>query len=68
MPPTLSKNQLHMADTINFQPHQKISAKDIANLLIVSEASAKRYMADIKKQYDITVITYKHYAKYFHLD
>ncbi len=54
-----------MADTINYQPLQRITCKDIQNLLIVSQATAQRYFADIKNSYGIEVVTYKHFTTYF---
>lgn len=54
-----------MADTLNFKPLQRITAKDIENLLIVSERTAKRYLSDIKSHFEITVVTYKHFTTYF---
>lgn len=52
---------------VKYAPTQQIRCKDIQSLLQVSEATAKRYMRDIKQQYGIAVITYNHYAKYFSL-
>lgn len=56
-----------MVDTSNYQPQQRISYKDIMQLMIVSEASAKRYFADIKGTLALRVVTYKHYTEYFKL-
>lgn len=56
-----------MVDTCNYQPHQRISYKDIMQLMIVSESSARRYFADIKETLALQVVTYKHYTDYFKL-
>lgn len=56
-----------MADTLNFQPFQRITCKDIENLLIVSKATAQRYFSDIKICFAVEVVTYKHFTTYFKL-
>lgn len=54
-----------MSDTINYKEYQKLSFKDIQTLLIVSEASAKRYLTDIKEHFKIDAVLYLHFKKYF---
>ena len=54
-----------MADTLNYQPLQRITCKDIENLLIVSERTARRYLSDIRSHFEINVVTYKHFTTYF---
>jgi hypothetical protein len=56
-----------MADTLNYQPLQRLTCKDIENLLIVSKATAQRYYSDIKQAYSIDLVTYKHFTMYFKL-
>ncbi|GIZ08488.1 hypothetical protein FUMI01_12150 [Flavobacterium sp. UMI-01] len=54
-----------MADTNNYTELQKLSYKDIECLLIVSEATAKRYYNDIKTTYNLRAVLYKHFLQYF---
>lgn len=54
-----------MADTYNYKEYQKLSFKDIQTLLTVSEASAKRYLSDIKNHFEINAVLFSHFKKYF---
>ncbi len=44
---------------------EKITWKNLANNMKISERTSKRYMKDIKKHYDIKVITQFHVDDYF---
>jgi hypothetical protein len=53
-------------DTKNYKEFQKLSYKDIENLLItISERTAKQYLNDIKQHYQIDIVTYQHFKNYF---
>jgi hypothetical protein len=54
-----------MTDTKNYKAFQKLSWKDIQELLIVSDSTAQRYLNDIKQSYSISIVTYNHFKKYF---
>lgn len=56
-----------MADTKNYKEFQKLSWKDIQDLLIVTDATAQRYLTEIKEHFNVTVATYQHFKKYFNL-
>jgi hypothetical protein len=50
----------------NYTEFQKLSYKDIKALLItVSEKTAKQYLTDIKKEFDINVVLFHHFKIYF---
>ncbi|GEL11817.1 hypothetical protein SAMN05192550_2807 [Flavobacterium glycines] len=53
-----------MADTNNYKEFQKLSFKDIQSLMLVSEATAKKYLTDIKTHFCITIVTYSHFKQY----
>lgn len=57
-----------MADTTNYKEFQKLSWKDLQSLLLVSDASAQRYLTEIKQHFNVTVLTYQHFKKYFKLN
>jgi pyruvate/oxaloacetate carboxyltransferase len=45
---------------------QKLSFKDIEALLIsVSPKTAKQYLTDIKKEFDVKIVLFCHFKKYF---
>lgn len=46
---------------------QKITVKDCANYLNVSESTAKRYLRDIKEHFKIKIVTLKHLKKYLNV-
>lgn len=46
---------------------QKLTAKDCANLLNVSEATAKRYLSDMKQHFNTKIVTIKHLKKYLNV-
>jgi len=49
-----------------YSEYQKISYKDIEALLInVSEKTAKQYLTDIKKEFDIKIVLFSHFKTYF---
>lgn len=55
-----------MNDTNNYKEFQKLSYKDIQKLLLaISERTAKQYLFDIKKFFQIDIVTYQHFKKYF---
>lgn len=56
-----------MTDTNNYKAFQKLSWKDIQDLLLVSDSTAQRYLSDIKQNFDITIVTYSHFKNYFKL-
>lgn len=56
-----------MTDTQNYKAFQKLSWKDIQQLLIVSDSTAQRYLSDIKQTFNISIVTYNHFKKYFKL-
>lgn len=43
----------------------KLTVKDLQNLLSVSSSTAKRYYKDIKLEFELKIITYQHFKKYF---
>lgn len=43
----------------------KLTAKQVSELLNVSVSTAYRYMKDIKEEYNLKVVTFSHYQKYF---
>jgi ribosomal protein RSM22 (predicted rRNA methylase) len=45
----------------------KISAKDISNYLKISLPTAQRYYTDIKKEYELKIVTEQHFKNYFKL-
>lgn len=47
------------------QPYQVIRAKDIENLMNVSNITAKRYISDIKAHFKIKLVLFRHYKEYF---
>ncbi|WP_162128198.1 hypothetical protein [Flavobacterium phycosphaerae] len=55
-----------MSDTTNYKPFQALSSKDIESLLFnISERTAQQYLTDIKRTYDLKVVTYYHFKMYF---
>lgn len=55
-----------MSDTKNFVDTQRIGWIDIQNLLIsVSPSTAKRYLSEIKETFNLKVVLYIHFKKYF---
>lgn len=45
---------------------QKITSKDIETLLIsISNKTAQQYLTDIKKEYDLKIVLFQHFKKYF---
>ena len=62
--PLLSKTQ-------NFQIMETlkvVTAKELANIMGVSETSAKRYLKDIKDEYQCKRVLGQHVNKYFKID
>lgn len=53
---------------IKYTHFQKITNKDISNILIVSSSTAKIYLKDIKNHFNIKVVTYFHLMQYFKLN
>ncbi|WP_157776678.1 hypothetical protein [Flavobacterium crassostreae] len=47
---------------------QKLTAKDVAELLAVSLATAEKYFKDIKQQYEINIVLFFHFKKYFKIE
>ncbi|WP_406843562.1 hypothetical protein [Flavobacterium soyae] len=45
-----------------------VTAKELANLMGVSETSAKRYLKDIKSEYQCKRVLGEHVNKYFKID
>lgn len=43
---------------------KKMTFKDIQNSLEVSECTAKKILKDIKNEYDIKIVTYRHLKMY----
>lgn len=43
---------------------QKISAKDLRNYMVISESSSVKLLTDIKKEYDIKIVTIHHLMRY----
>lgn len=55
-----------MADTTNYTDSQRLTAKDVCDLMLtISERTAHRYLKDIKDHFSIRVVLYKHYREYF---
>ncbi len=44
---------------------QKITVKDIERELGVGRTAASKYYADIKKEYNLTVVLFCHFIDYF---
>jgi DNA-binding CsgD family transcriptional regulator len=53
---------------IKYTLFQKITNKDIANILVISTSTAKIYLKDIKEHYNIKIVTYFHLTQYFKLN
>jgi len=51
----------------NFKPYYKLSTKDLAQLSDMSIRSAERLKSDIKKVFNIQIVRYKHFLKYFEI-
>jgi hypothetical protein len=50
----------------NYQEFQKLSYKDIENLLItISTRTAKQYLSDIKRHFNSPIVTFSHFKTYF---
>lgn len=47
---------------------QKITSKELAQNMAVSVRTAERYMADIKKHYNIKTVLKSHIESYFKID
>lgn len=43
----------------------KISCKDVQNLLDCSERTAKKYYREIKQEFDLQIVLKHHFNKYF---
>lgn len=53
-------------DTNNYKEFQKLSYKDIENLLFtISPRTAKQYLSDIKRHFNVSIVTYSHFKSYF---
>lgn len=51
----------------NYKPFQRLTAKDLSTILVISETTAKRYLKDIKLHFAVVVVTYQHFLTYFNL-
>jgi len=45
-----------------------VTAKEVANLMGVSEITAKRYLKDIRDEYQCKRVLGEHFNKYFKID
>ena len=50
-----------------YLPTQRLTYEDIQDLLIVAPRTARGYIKDIREEYDIKVVCYFHFLKYFKL-
>lgn len=56
-----------MADTKEYKEFQKLTWKDIQDLMLVTDASAQSYLTDIKQHFNVKAATYQHFKRYFNL-
>jgi hypothetical protein len=45
--------------------YHRMTYKDLMSLMAIEETLAKRYLTDIKKHYEISIVLFKHFRNYF---
>lgn len=56
-----------MTDTTNYTELQVLTAKDISFICCVSLRTAQNYMADIKRESNLSKVTYTHLRRYMQI-
>lgn len=56
-----------MTDTSNYKEFQVLTAKDISNICGIGLRTAQAYMSDIKREFNISRLTYAHLRKYLQI-